>query len=246
MFFQFFDELRAARIPVTLKEYLVLMEALDQDVIEMKVDDFYYLSRAALVKDEKQPRQVRPGVRPCVQGPGAARRRRMLAHIPAEWLKALTEKFLTEEEKKQIEAHGRLRQADGDAEAAHRGTEEAPREAATRRSAPAAPRPSAPTATTPKASASARTRAATARRSRSGTSASTRTSTTASSSAPATSRWRCAACANGRARARPDELDMNGTIKDTANKGYLDIDHAARAPQHHQGAAVLRHRRLDG
>ena len=48
MFFQFFDELRAARIPVTLKEYLALMDALSHDVIEMKVDEFYYLSRTAL------------------------------------------------------------------------------------------------------------------------------------------------------------------------------------------------------
>ena len=52
MFFQFFDELRSARIPVTLKEYLALMYAMDKDVIDMKVEEFYYLSRAALVKDE--------------------------------------------------------------------------------------------------------------------------------------------------------------------------------------------------
>ncbi|MEJ0040847.1 MAG: hypothetical protein WDM81_00845 [Rhizomicrobium sp.] len=39
MFFQFFDELRAAKIPVTLKEYLALMDALDHDVIDMKIDD---------------------------------------------------------------------------------------------------------------------------------------------------------------------------------------------------------------
>ena len=53
MFFQFFDELRAARIPVTLKEYLALMDALDKDVIDMKIEEFYYLSRTALVKDER-------------------------------------------------------------------------------------------------------------------------------------------------------------------------------------------------
>ena len=74
MFFQFFNELREAKVPVTLKEYLMLMEALDKDVIDRTVDDFYYLSRAALVKDEKQPRQVRPGLRPCLQGAGAAGR----------------------------------------------------------------------------------------------------------------------------------------------------------------------------
>ena len=53
MFFQFFDELRAAHVPVTLKEYLALMDALSKDVIDMKIDEFYYLSRTALVKDER-------------------------------------------------------------------------------------------------------------------------------------------------------------------------------------------------
>ena len=40
MFFQFFDELRSAKIPVTLKEYLALMDAMDKDVIDMKIEDF--------------------------------------------------------------------------------------------------------------------------------------------------------------------------------------------------------------
>ncbi len=53
MFFQFFDELRSARVPVTLKEYLALMDAMSKDVIDMKIDEFYYLSRTALVKDER-------------------------------------------------------------------------------------------------------------------------------------------------------------------------------------------------
>ncbi|MEL7454182.1 MAG: VWA domain-containing protein, partial [Pseudomonadota bacterium] len=53
MFLNFFNELRAAKIPVTLKEYLVLLDAMDKDVIDMDVDDFYFLSRAALVKDER-------------------------------------------------------------------------------------------------------------------------------------------------------------------------------------------------
>src|SRR6201995_4153604 len=53
MFMRFFTELRQAKVPVTLKEYLALMEGLDKQVIDRSVDDFYYLSRAALVKDEK-------------------------------------------------------------------------------------------------------------------------------------------------------------------------------------------------
>ncbi|MDP3299006.1 MAG: VWA domain-containing protein, partial [Phenylobacterium sp.] len=53
MFMQFFTELRQAKVPVSLKEYLMLMEGLDKMVIDRTVEDFYYLSRAALVKDEK-------------------------------------------------------------------------------------------------------------------------------------------------------------------------------------------------
>ena len=53
MFLNFFNELRSAKIPVTLKEYLLLLEAMDKEVIDMEVEDFYYLSRAALVKDER-------------------------------------------------------------------------------------------------------------------------------------------------------------------------------------------------
>ena len=105
MFMRFFSELRQARVPVTLKEYLMLMEALDRDVIDRSVDDFYYLSRASLVKDEKNLDKfdrvfghVFKGLERVDDG--------LTAEIPAEWLKALTEKFLTDEEKAQIEALG--------------------------------------------------------------------------------------------------------------------------------------------
>ncbi|MFZ5670201.1 MAG: vWA domain-containing protein [Pseudomonadota bacterium] len=105
MFMRFFTELREARVPVTLKEYLVLMEALDKDVIDRRVEDFYYLSRSALVKDEKNLDKfdrvfghVFKGLE--MVGDDVA------SEIPAEWLKALTEKFLTDEEKAQIEALG--------------------------------------------------------------------------------------------------------------------------------------------
>ena len=53
MFLNFFNELREAKVPVTLKEYLSLMEAMDKQVIGRDVEEFYYLSRAALVKDER-------------------------------------------------------------------------------------------------------------------------------------------------------------------------------------------------
>jgi len=105
MFFQFFDELRAARIPVTLKEYLALMAAMDKDIIDMKIDEFYYLSRTALVKDERNLDkfdQVFGHVFKGLEGLDPS----LIAQIPEEWLKALTEKFLSEEEKKMIENAG--------------------------------------------------------------------------------------------------------------------------------------------
>ena len=105
MFMRFFTELREAKIPVTLKEYLMLMEALDKVVIDRTVDEFYYLSRSALVKDEKNLDRfdqvfshVFKGLEK-VDGIG-------VSDIPAEWLKKLSDQFLTDEEKAQIEAMG--------------------------------------------------------------------------------------------------------------------------------------------
>ncbi|MFZ2030559.1 MAG: VWA domain-containing protein [Vitreimonas sp.] len=105
MFQRFFTELRAARVPVSLKEYLVLVEALEKGAIDLDVQDFYYLSRAALVKDERHLDKfdrVFGTVFKGLENTGDA----VNADIPAEWLKLLTEKFLTDEEKAQIEALG--------------------------------------------------------------------------------------------------------------------------------------------
>ena len=105
VFQRFFTELRAARVPVSLKEYLVLVEALEKDAIPPSVEDFYYLSRAALVKDERHLDKfdrVFGHVFKGLENTAEA----VDAQIPAEWLRALTERFLTDEEKAQIEALG--------------------------------------------------------------------------------------------------------------------------------------------
>src|ERR1700745_244011 len=107
MFVSFFHELKSAGLPVTLREYLTLMEAMEADLASRRVDDFYYLSRAALVKDERNLDKFDRVFGKVFQGlevgsdAGAV-------EIPAEWLKKLAEKYLTEEEKKQIEAMGGL------------------------------------------------------------------------------------------------------------------------------------------
>ena len=59
MLIDFFYTLRSAKLPVSVKEYLTLVEALKEGVVgpvsedAWSVDDFYYLARTALVKDEK-------------------------------------------------------------------------------------------------------------------------------------------------------------------------------------------------
>ena len=105
MFFQFFDELRSARVPVTLKEYLALMDALSKGVIDLKVDEFYYLSRTALIKDERNLAKFDRVFAHVFQGLETLDGTEV-AQLPEEWLRALTEKFLTDDEKKMIESLG--------------------------------------------------------------------------------------------------------------------------------------------
>ncbi|HXR87276.1 MAG TPA: VWA domain-containing protein [Stellaceae bacterium] len=100
----FLIELRDAKLPVSLKEFLTLMEAMKRGVASWRVDDFYYLARAALVKDEKHLDKfdrVFGHYFKGIETLAAA-----LVAIPAEWLKRLGEKLLSEEEKRQIEAMG--------------------------------------------------------------------------------------------------------------------------------------------
>ena len=105
MFQRFFSELRDAKVPISLKEYLLLLEAMDKEVIESDITEFYYLSRSALVKDERNLDKfdrvfghVFKGLEKTSEALGAA--------IPEDWLRALTEKYLTEEEKAEIESLG--------------------------------------------------------------------------------------------------------------------------------------------
>src|ERR1700676_2458432 len=106
MFLQFFTSLRDAQVPVTLREYLTLMEALNADLAEQTVENFYYLSRAALVKDERNLDKFDRVFGSVFKGLESLLDAMLKADIPEEWLKKLAEKYLTEEEKKQIEAMG--------------------------------------------------------------------------------------------------------------------------------------------
>ncbi|EJW13621.1 hypothetical protein A33M_2481 [Rhodovulum sp. PH10] len=105
MFVGFFHALKRAGVPVTLREYLSLMEAMDADLAERRIESFYYLARAVLVKDERNLDKfdrVFASVFNGLETAGEA----LEAAIPAEWLRKLAEKYLTEEEKAEIAALG--------------------------------------------------------------------------------------------------------------------------------------------
>ena len=107
MFVAFFHELKAAGVPVTLREYLTLMEAMEQDLAGRRVEDFYYLARTALVKDERNLDKFDRVFGHVFKGLELMSEA-LSAEIPAEWLKKLAEKYLTEEERKEIDAVGGL------------------------------------------------------------------------------------------------------------------------------------------
>ncbi|MFZ4806290.1 MAG: vWA domain-containing protein [Hyphomicrobiaceae bacterium] len=101
MFVTFFTELRGAGVPVTLREYLSLLEALDADLAGGRVDHFYYLARTTLVKDERHLDRfdrVFGQVFKGLQTIGDA----VEAQIPEEWLRAVNQLYLSEEEKQRI------------------------------------------------------------------------------------------------------------------------------------------------
>src|SRR6266404_3362762 len=104
MFAGFFLELRQAKVPASLREYLTLLEAMKHNLASYSVDDFYYLARAALVKDERNLDKFDRVFGHHFKGLETVGEAGV--EIPEEWLKKLAEKLLTEEEKKQIEAMG--------------------------------------------------------------------------------------------------------------------------------------------
>ena len=105
MFVHFFQELKSAGLPVSLREYLLLMEALKADLAQRRVEDFYYLARAALVKDESNLDKFDRVFGHVFKGLDLMSEA-VEAEIPEEWLRKLAEKHLSEEDKAQIEALG--------------------------------------------------------------------------------------------------------------------------------------------
>ncbi|MGB3832265.1 MAG: VWA domain-containing protein [Mesorhizobium sp.] len=108
MFLPFFLELKAAKVPVSLREYLSLLEGMEVGLADYDVEGFYYLARAALVKDERHIDRFDQVFSHYFKGLEAIAGEAGIdaASLPEEWLRRLAEKHLTEEEKKLVEALG--------------------------------------------------------------------------------------------------------------------------------------------
>ena len=108
MFLNFFIELRNIKVPVSLREYLSLLDCLDKNVISFKVENFYYLSRASLIKNEKHIDRFDLVFSKVFKGIEDISLEDLLnkVDIPKEWVKKLSEKLLTPEEIKEIKSLG--------------------------------------------------------------------------------------------------------------------------------------------
>jgi hypothetical protein len=107
MFTNFFLTLRDAKIPVSLREYLMLLEAMNRGLSSYKVDQFYYLARSCLVKDERNLDKFDQVFGSFFEGlEFTSDGEQMITEIPEEWLKSLAEHVLTSEEMSKIQAVG--------------------------------------------------------------------------------------------------------------------------------------------
>ncbi|MEY3551008.1 MAG: hypothetical protein RL520_1676 [Pseudomonadota bacterium] len=109
MLIDFFYTLRAAKLPVSVKEFLVLLEAMQANVVGPKsdacsMDDFYYLSRTALIKDEKHFDKFDKAFGAYFKG--VEMLTDFAADVPMEWLKKILENELTPEQKAAIKKMG--------------------------------------------------------------------------------------------------------------------------------------------
>ena len=105
MFVEFFLALKEAHIPVTLREFLVLLEAMERKVVSFNVDDFYFLSRSSLVKDERNLDKFDQVFGSCFEGLEFGQDL-FETGIPDDWLQKLAERVMTTEEMAEIKSLG--------------------------------------------------------------------------------------------------------------------------------------------
>ncbi len=108
MFQPFFENLRKASVPVSLREYLTFLEGMKRGLVTYDLDGFYYLARSAMVKDERNIDKFDRAFAATFEGLEALPASAVLeaVDIPEEWLRKMAEKHLSEEERAEIEAMG--------------------------------------------------------------------------------------------------------------------------------------------
>jgi uncharacterized protein with von Willebrand factor type A (vWA) domain len=108
MFLPFFETLRAGGVPVSLREYLTFLEAVRAGLVTYDIEAFYYLARSAMVKDERHIDRFDRAFAQSFKGLESISASEVLnaVDLPADWLQKMAEKHLTPEEKAEIEALG--------------------------------------------------------------------------------------------------------------------------------------------
>ncbi len=108
MFLPFFETLRKSGIPVSLREYLTFLEGMKVGLVTYDIEGFYYLARTAMVKDERNIDRFDRAFATAFKGLEEIGFEQVLeaVDIPAQWLEKMAEKHLSDEEKAEIEAMG--------------------------------------------------------------------------------------------------------------------------------------------
>ncbi len=105
MLIRFFYMLRAGGVPVSITEFLALLEALEARIVSLSAEEFYWLARTVLVKDERYYDRFDRVFAAHFQGLEQAFQT-LVAELPEEWLRRSSELFLSDEDKARIEALG--------------------------------------------------------------------------------------------------------------------------------------------
>ncbi|WP_278921876.1 MULTISPECIES: vWA domain-containing protein [Pseudophaeobacter] len=108
MFQPFFENLRKAAIPVSLREYLTFLEGMKKGLVTYDIEAFYFLARAAMVKDERNIDKFDRAFSATFKGLESIPNSAVMdaVDIPEDWLRKMAEKHMTPEEKAEIEAMG--------------------------------------------------------------------------------------------------------------------------------------------
>ncbi len=108
MFLPFFDQLRSHGVPVSLREFLGFLEGMQAGLVTYDAEGFYYLARTAMVKDERHIDRFDRAFAAAFRGLDAISPEAVLGalDLPRDWLEKLAEKHLTEAEKAEIAALG--------------------------------------------------------------------------------------------------------------------------------------------